>query len=460
MAISRWAICLVLSLACWLALALVVWAQAPAWATRSRYAPRAVSTGSRQPPAARSAAAAANPTPPAPVASDPLVKWQLLGRSPDGRPLEYVQFGAGEHQVLVIGALRGNEPEGVALAQSLASHLARFPRRIEDVTITIVRDPNPDGRARQIPGNGRGVALDQNFLAMRQVAGQPAGPHMAAQSGSEPETIAIVELLHDVKPERVILLGTSAGRAMVQFTGPAEALAAQVAFEGGAPCRPLDTSAAPGALLTFTGINLGIPSLEMAMMPRATADAVWSQQKRALLTAVGCGTPLPFVPVPFQPRRPKASAAKADPAVARPLAAAAAPAAGPPMPFGPQPPFASQPPFGPQPAAARGQPAADAPQALNFREFRYGRPTVQVQSPRAIRSRQTGRGATLAGAQTYPTPAAPQPGTAWGHPLAPGADPRVKRLPPVKVYQPQRREISRDMPLPQRPIPVYPSTGQ
>lgn len=466
MAISRWAICLALSLACWLALALVVWAQAPAWATRSPYAPRAVSTGGRPPAAARAApAAAANPPPaPAPVANDPLVNWQLLGRSPDGRPIEYVQFGSGEHQVLVIGALRGNEPEGVALAQSLASHLARFPRRLEDVTITIVRDPNPDGRARQIAGNARGVALNQNFLAMRQAGSQPAEPTAIAQQGSEAETIAIVELLHDVKPERVILLGTSAGRASVTFAGPAEVLAAQVALEGGAPCMPLDTSAAPGALLTFTGINLGIPSIEIATMPRATADAVWSQQKRSIMTAVGCGTPLPFVPVPFSPRKPKTSAAKAEPAAARPLATVAAPAAGPQPPLGPQPPFASQPRFAsPAPPASPAtsvQPSADAPLPLNFRELSHGRPTVQVQSPRASRMRQKGASAALAGAQSYPTPAASQPGIVWGRPVTQGADPRVKRLPPVQVYQPQRRSIPRDAPLPQRPIPVYPSTGR
>jgi hypothetical protein len=97
---------------------------------------------------------------------------------------------------------------------------------------------------------------------------------------------------------------------------------------------------------------------------------------------------------------------------------------------------------------------------LNFAELSFGRPTVQVVSPRMIRSRQQAGSAALAGAQAYPTPAAPQPGATWGRPIAPGADPRVQRLPPVQMYQPQRRSVRRDVPLPQRPIPVYPSTGQ
>ena len=179
MAMSRWAICLALSLVCWLALALAVWAQAP---SRARCSPlRPAHDFDRHEAGRRS-----SPAPPAAEAdarrrrraNDPLVNWQLLGRSAEGRAIEYVQFGTGEHQVLVIGALRGNEPEGVAQAQSLASHLARFPRRLEDVTITIVRDPNPDGRARRIAGNVRGVELNQNFLATRQTGASRPGTAM------------------------------------------------------------------------------------------------------------------------------------------------------------------------------------------------------------------------------------------------------------------------------------------
>ena len=169
------------------------------------------------------------------------------------------------------------------------------------------------------------------------------------------------------------------------FTGPAEPLAAQVALEGGYAVQPAGYLGRAGALLTLTGVNLGIPSLEIATMPRATADAVWSQQKRAIMTAVGCGTPMPFVPVPNQPRAAEAgsrpaghgSARRRPPIAAVPSDASAMGAASPSRP--------------PRPCR-RLRPcsqAADAPQALNFSELRFGRPTVQVESPRAHRSRQT-----------------------------------------------------------------------
>lgn len=447
MAISRWAICLALSLACWMALALVVWAQAPTFPPGSRYAPRTVRPVTKPAAAPAKPAAAEKPALPA---SDPLVKWQLLGHSTEGRPIEYVQFGTGEHQVLVVGALRGNEPEGVALAQSLASHLAHFPRRLGDVTITIVRDPNPDGRAHQTAGNSHGVELNQNFLAMRQAAGRPPGPVPVTETNSQAETVALVELLQDIKPERVILLGTTDSRATVTLAGPAEQLAAQVALEVGTQARPLDTSAAPGALLTFTGVNLAIPSLEIATIPRSTADAVWSQLKRGVMTAVGCGTPMPFVPVPVQPRRPKPPVAASAPAASRPpvganssaLTAAAPFAASPTMP------------------AAAAAPAGPTPQPLSFNQLSFGRPTVKVQSPRSLRPRQPAKASVSPTASAaYPPPALHQPVAANARPVVPGADPRVQRLPPVLVNQ-RRQDAYANPPLPQRPIPVYPTTGQ
>jgi hypothetical protein len=51
------------------------------------------------------------------------VAWERLGVSAEGRPIEFLQFGGGRRQVLVVGSLEGDRPEGL----ELAAHLARFP---------------------------------------------------------------------------------------------------------------------------------------------------------------------------------------------------------------------------------------------------------------------------------------------------------------------------------------------
>ena len=122
-----------------------------------------------------------------------------MGRSLENRVIEYAQFGGGQHRVLVIGALRGNEPEGVALAQSLAEHLVRFPQRLDDLTVTIVRDPNPDGRIRRTSGNARGVELDRNFISSGWRSASDTSSTREQQPESEPETRVLADLMIDVR---------------------------------------------------------------------------------------------------------------------------------------------------------------------------------------------------------------------------------------------------------------------
>ena len=55
------------------------------------------------------------------------VPWEPLGRSAENRVIEFIQLGQGEHDVLVVGGMAGDDALGVGLVEKLASHLARFP---------------------------------------------------------------------------------------------------------------------------------------------------------------------------------------------------------------------------------------------------------------------------------------------------------------------------------------------
>jgi hypothetical protein len=249
------------------------------------------------------------PTKPAPApAARPAfptndVKWNACARSVEGRPIEYAQFGVGLKQVLVIGALDGDKPEGVAVAESLANYLAHFPGRADAVRVTIIRDPNPDGRRRGRGTNAHNVALDKNFpTASWRQASSTDRKTPGALSDCEPETRALVDLLTNLKPDRVIVLSTAAGPSSVTFAGPADTLARQVAIEANARLVPIDLSTAPsGSLLTLTGVDQQIPTLVIGFVPRAKIDDIWSDNRRALLTAIGCGTPVEFPAIANRP---------------------------------------------------------------------------------------------------------------------------------------------------------------
>jgi protein MpaA len=420
------------------------------------------------------------------------VVWAILARSVEGRVIEYAQFGDGSKQVLVVGSLAGDEPEGVALAESLADHLARFPRRLNDVRVTIVRDPNPDGRARGTSGNAHSVDIDHNF-ATSDWRKMPANNLLASgkKPETEPETRALADLLADLQPDRVIVLGTSSKRAELSFKGPADALAKRICSEAELKLTPYDPIRHTGSLATLTGKDRQIPTLIYHARPCSMLDDLWAPHKRALLTAVGCGTPTDFPPIAHSGSAAKKQSNSA--VIATPVSSptfAGAPATQPwPQPAapqatvmqatGPQPPgmaasamrplsagpfpqiFASA-----QPAQQPGMypPASPTgPQPLSFSELKFGRPAVRVVSPRTARL-MSGQPAYEPGVPTLaPVPTASPSALASQDPPAAGSagaplGPRIRRLPPVDMFQRQRR-VSLPPAMPQDPIPVYPDTG-
>jgi len=433
---------------------------------------RATSTAAITSP--RAPAPTAPATEPAPKKQEELVRWDVLGHSFENRAIEFARFGSGARRVLVVGALRGDEPEGVALAQALGEHLIRFPQRLDDLTVTIVRDPNPDGRARRSSANARGVELDRNFRSSGwRMATDNSSP--GQQPESEPETRVLADLMVDVKPDRVIILGTSRPGAAVVYSGPAEYLAAQVAIEVGGQASRAEPNAIAGSMMTMTGVDRGIPTLWIGAVPQASGDRIWSENRRGLMTAIGCGTPVEFMPVASTPTaQPTTSQAPPNPrggpsaspgrrssmvstAESRPAnAASGVPGAA----VAPQ--FSGQSPFAGAPANVPGQPyaaamPAEAPQPLYYNQLRFGRPAVGVISPRSQRVQQG-----LPAVEQQPTVApnvAPRDPTSPIATFEPPFNPRIQRLPPAQLFATPRRPSSPTANMPQQPIPIYPHTG-
>ena len=215
------------------------------------------------------------------------IAWQTLARSVENRVIEYCRFGQGDEHVLVVASLAGDEYEGVELAERLASHLEQFPRRLDDTTVTIIRDPNPDGRFRRTAANARGVLIDQNFRT-RHWRKTPHGDRWLSgkEPESEPETRALADLLDDLKPSGVIVLGSSRRPGVLNYAGPAEQLSLRVAELARMRSLPLNSADAAGALAAFAGLDRGIPTIVFRVPARAPVETNWSNYKRALLSAI------------------------------------------------------------------------------------------------------------------------------------------------------------------------------
>lgn len=248
----------------------------------------------------RQAASATTPTTPSPS----LVVWQRWADSAEGRPIELVRLGQGQHQVLVVAGLRGDDPLSVALAERLASHLTEFPALVAATTVTIIRDANPDGRVRRTAVNAHGVLLEHNFSSSNWRKLTQHGQFISGRlPESEPETRALAELIAQSRPERVLLLATVATKPSLTFCGPRADWPGKIARDARLPLSAPDLAATSGSLVIFAGQDRAIPCLS-AELPRASnVEALWPDVRAGLSTAVSDGffvpaaTPAPVVPL-------------------------------------------------------------------------------------------------------------------------------------------------------------------
>lgn len=134
--------------------------------------------------------------PPSHSGSDPLgTHHSLIGWSVAGKPIVAIETGDfdSRHSALVVGCVHGNEPAGIAVASELA-HSSPPP----EVDLWIVSVLNPDGVAMGARGNAHGVDINRNFpWRWRPLHGLFDS---GARPLSEPESRAVVRLVHRIRP--------------------------------------------------------------------------------------------------------------------------------------------------------------------------------------------------------------------------------------------------------------------
>lgn len=373
---------------------------------------------------------AVNPSPSAVVsppaatvrpATTPGLTWHALGRSAEGRAIEYAQFGNGERQILVLGPLAGDRDEGRAFVERLADHFHRFPQRLNEARVTIVRDPNPDGRIRRTAFNSHGVDLNQNFGTRNwhKVAGgqQSAGsPHSLSgrEPESEPETRVLADLLKDLRPDRILILDTSRQRPSLDYAGPADSLVRQIVTAANIKLIVAPAAASGGSLTTFAGAERSITTVALRLAPRSSGDSNWSAFKRAVLTVIEA-----------QPTPEELALMSSKPAVAATLAAPVAP------PQDNPPAYVAAPPTSPV--------AIEEPRQQTLQVIDSG-PLVPLDPPGVVHSQ----------------PAEIQPLVPTAPVVEAAPSPAKVLTPVVPLQHPFPRSIATPTSLPQPPIPFYP----
>ena len=161
------------------------------------------------------AAAAAPAAPPAglPPAQATAGQTEVVGRSAQGRPIRALRVGRPRARVnlLVVGAVHGNELAGQAVVRRLAR--TRPPR---GTAFWLVEDANPDGVRAGSRHNANGVDLNRNFSY--RWAPLDGTYESGAGAASEPETRALQAFIDRIRP-RVTLWYHQALRMVVKGKG-------------------------------------------------------------------------------------------------------------------------------------------------------------------------------------------------------------------------------------------------
>jgi hypothetical protein len=148
----------------------------------------------------------------------------VAGRSVRGRAIAVTRFGAGDHRLLLLGGVHGDE-YGTPVAQRFERYLLAHPRALPPgAAVDLVACANPDGYAAHTRGNARGVDLNRNLPARNwrsrlraQDASSLLGLTGGRAPGSEPETKAVLRLLA-TRYDVVVSLHSRAG--VLDCSGP------------------------------------------------------------------------------------------------------------------------------------------------------------------------------------------------------------------------------------------------
>jgi len=222
-------------------------------------------------------------TPPAPAVPAPAIptQYRIAGTSVQGRPIMYTALGQGRDVTLILAAIHGDESAGTALVQRLAGYFKQSPHLLEGRTVVLLPVANPDGAAYNTRNNANKVNLNRNFATANRINNAEFG----RTALSEPEAIAIYQLIWQYNPDRMVSIHQPLG--CIDYDGPGYALASRMAQYCNLPVKKI--GAKPGSLGSYAGLTLGIPiiTLELSQSDSGLgSETLWQRYGKALIGAV------------------------------------------------------------------------------------------------------------------------------------------------------------------------------
>lgn len=244
-------------------------------------------TATASPPESGTSVSVTPSPPPAPPLPPPAPEgaptWQVIGTSVNGLPIRQLTVGGGPRRVLFVGGIHGDEQEGALTTAELPAAFEAAGLG-DAVSLTIIEDLNPDGRAAGTRSNANGVDVNRNFPALNFDSANPAN---GGEGLSQPESRTLVESIDRFAPALVIVAHSWAGKQFINFDGPAREIADRFSVASGLPVEDSGSFApTPGSLGSYVGRDRGIPVLTIEVLKGSDQQLIWDKLRPALLEAI------------------------------------------------------------------------------------------------------------------------------------------------------------------------------
>jgi protein MpaA len=179
------------------------------------------------------------------LAGQPEPRQIHVGRSSQGRPIDAYLLGDGPQPILIIGGIHGApEVNSSAVVWEMLDAFTSAPQAIQPgIELVFLPEANPDGLAEGSRELADGVDANRNWPTAdwRPDTYGPGGAWLADGGGdeplSEPETIALAELIARLQPVAVLSYHSAAGMAMGGSASERTGLLAAYVEASGYPAR-------------------------------------------------------------------------------------------------------------------------------------------------------------------------------------------------------------------------------
>ncbi len=211
--------------------------------------------------------------------------WDRHYSSPQNRPIETMQLGDGKMRVMVLGSLHGNESVAMYLAEQLAQYVSNKPVVWKATSSLVVRSPNPDGAAKKLFTNSRGVDLNRNFPTENFIASRTQ--RTGQRAGSEVETQIICRIMTDFKPNRVVHIKTSSDKyGYVIYNNKGKSTALMMGDPDTLRPKELESLQLSGSMESYVTSNRKLEMITLVIPNYMSKETAWRLYREPLLTAI------------------------------------------------------------------------------------------------------------------------------------------------------------------------------